>query len=114
MAKRRATGDKTTENGSRRDAGEAAGRGDGIARPALSVRRNDKGQVLSHIRRKWLIETPEERVRQGYVVTLHNEYGFDLNQMDEELHVAGRGSARRGPTRSFGERPKTRPKARPR
>jgi type I restriction enzyme M protein len=25
---------------------------------------------------------------------LHSEYGFDLNQMDEELHVAGRGSAR--------------------
>ena len=25
---------------------------------------------------------------------LHTEYGFDLDQMDEELHVAGRGSAR--------------------
>jgi type I restriction enzyme M protein len=40
------------------------------------------------------VETPEERVRQAYVVTLHNEYGFDLAQMDEELHVAGRGAAR--------------------
>ena len=33
-------------------------------------------------------------MRQAFVVTLHNEYGFDLSQMDEELHVAGRGSAR--------------------
>jgi type I restriction enzyme M protein len=58
------------------------------------VERSDKGQIFSHIRQKWLAETPEERVRQAYVVTLHNEYGFDLDQMDEELHVAGRGSAR--------------------
>ena len=66
----------------------------GIARPAMSVKTNDKGQIFSHIRQKWLVETPEERVRQAYVVTLCNEYGFDLDQMDEELHVAGRGSAR--------------------
>lgn len=33
-------------------------------------------------------------MRQAYVVTLHSEYGFELDQMDEELHVAGRGSAR--------------------
>lgn len=66
----------------------------GEDRPTLAVRKNDKGQVFSHIRQKWLAETPEERVRQAYVVTLHGEYGFDLDQMDEELHVAGRGSAR--------------------
>lgn len=61
--------------------------------PALSVRIDDKGRIFSHIRKIWLAETPEERVRQAYVVTLHNEYGFDLAQMDEELNVAGRGSA---------------------
>ncbi len=66
----------------------------GDDRSPLSVRTNDKGQVFSHIRQKWLAETPEERVRQSFVVTLHNEYGFALEQMDEELHVAGRGSAR--------------------
>jgi type I restriction enzyme M protein len=60
----------------------------------ISIRTDDKGRVWSHIRKKWLIETPEERVRQAFVVTLHNEYGFGLDQMDEELHVAGRGSAR--------------------
>ncbi len=26
--------------------------------------------------------------------SLYNEYGYDLDQMDEELHVAGRGAAR--------------------
>jgi type I restriction enzyme M protein len=63
-------------------------------RPALSVNTNDKGQIFSHIRQKWLVETPEERVRQAYVVVLHNEYGFNLDQMDEELHVTGRGSGK--------------------
>jgi len=34
-------------------------------------------------------------VRHAYVVMLHNEYGFSLDQMDEELSpLAGRGSAR--------------------
>lgn len=63
-------------------------------RPALSVKTNDKGQVFSHIRQKWLVETPEERVRQAYVVDLHNEYGFNLDQMGEELHVTGRGAGK--------------------
>jgi type I restriction enzyme M protein len=62
--------------------------------PALSVKTDDKGRIFSHIRQKWLVETPEERVRQAYVVTLHNEYGFNLDQMDEELHVTGRGAAK--------------------
>jgi len=64
------------------------------ARTPLAVKTDDKGRIFSHIRQKWLVETPEERVRQAYVVTLHNEYGFNLDQMDEELHVAGRGAAR--------------------
>ncbi len=63
-------------------------------RANLSVKTNDKGQIFSHIRQKWLIETPEERVRQAFVVVLHNEYGFDLDQMDEELHVTGRGAGK--------------------
>jgi type I restriction enzyme M protein len=57
----------------------------------LSVRR-DKGKVWSHVRKKWLVETPEETVRQEYLCTLVNEYGFSLDQMDEELEVTGRGS----------------------
>lgn len=58
----------------------------------IEVKRNDKGKIWSHIRQKWLDETPEESVRQSYLPVLVNEYGFTLEQMDEELEVTGRGS----------------------
>lgn len=57
----------------------------------LEVLRGD-GLIKSHIRNKYLVETPEERVRQTYLVTLVNEYGYTLNQMDEEVSVVGRGA----------------------
>lgn len=59
----------------------------------LSVQRNDKGQIYSPVREKWLVETPEECVRQQYLCTLVNEYGFSLKQISEEESVTGRGSA---------------------
>ena len=60
-------------------------------RDRLTVRR-EKGKVWSPIRKKWIIETPEESVRQDYLCVLVNEYGFNIDQMDEELEVTGRGS----------------------
>ena len=63
------------------------------ARPLLEVRTDGKARIWSHIRAKWLIETPEERVRQTYLLTLVNEYAFHLEQMNEEESVTGRGSA---------------------
>jgi type I restriction enzyme M protein len=63
----------------------------------LSIRRDSKGRIFSHIRQTWLVETPEERVRQEYVCALVNEYGFKLEQMAEEMTppgVRGRGNAR--------------------
>lgn len=57
----------------------------------LSIRR-EKNTIWSHIRKKWLVETPEERVRQEYLCTLVNEYGFNLDQIEEEIAVTGRGS----------------------
>ncbi len=54
----------------------------GNDRPTLSVRTNDKGQIFSHIRQKWLVETSEERVRQACVVTLYNEYGCHSRRQD--------------------------------
>lgn len=57
----------------------------------LTVKRKD-GKIWSHIRQTWLVETPEERVRQEYLCTLVNEYGFGLNQIGEELKVVGRGA----------------------
>jgi hypothetical protein len=47
------------------NSGATVGNGNGNSRPALAFKTNDKGQVFSHIRQKWLIETPEERVRQA-------------------------------------------------
>ena len=57
----------------------------------LTTRRKD-GKIWSHIRKTWLEETPEEGVRQEYLLVLVNEYGFSLDQMDEEVEVIGRGS----------------------
>jgi type I restriction enzyme M protein len=59
----------------------------------LTVKLNEKkGDIWSHLRQKWLSETPEERVRQEYLCVLVNEYGFVLEQMTEEMEVTGRGS----------------------
>ncbi len=54
----------------------------------LAVRRQ-KGQIYSHVRKKWLNETPEETVRQEYLCALVNEYGFALDQIDEEVSLPG-------------------------
>lgn len=59
----------------------------------LAVKRDEKkGKIWSHLRSKWLDETPEEHVRQKYLCVLVNEYGFSLDQMGEEVEVTGRGS----------------------
>ena len=58
----------------------------------LKIKVNDKGQIWSYLRQKWLIETPEERVRQNFLIVLINEYGYCLEQMKEEESVIGRGS----------------------
>ena len=40
----------------------------------LSLQR-ENGKIYSHIRGKWLDETPEEFVRQTFVVDLVNNFG---------------------------------------
>jgi type I restriction enzyme M protein len=55
----------------------------------LKVKHDAKGRIWSPLRGQWLVETPEERVRQDYVCTLVNEYGYALDQMAEEQQVAG-------------------------
>ena len=60
----------------------------------LTPQRDGKGKIFSHIRKKWLVETPEERVRQEYLCVLVNEYGFSLSQMEEEQNVTQRGSGK--------------------
>lgn len=50
------------------------------------------GKIYSHVRKIWLVETPEERVRQNYLLTLVNEYGYTLAQIQEEANTTGRGT----------------------
>ena len=55
-------------------------------------------KIYSPLRDKWLVLTPEEQVRQSYICRLVNVYGYELEQMDEELKVnnahRGQGKAR--------------------
>jgi type I restriction enzyme M protein len=50
-------------------------------------------QIYSHVRKTWVPLTPEERVRQEFLFVLINEYGYSLDQIDEETPVTSRGSA---------------------
>ena len=60
----------------------------------LKIKREETaGKIWSHVRSKWLVETPEETVRQEYLLILANEYGFSLDQIAEELDLTGPGSA---------------------
>lgn len=61
------------------------------SKKSVTIERNN-GEIFSHIRQKWLAETPEERVRQDYLCVLVNKYEYSLSQIDEEVSVAGRGS----------------------
>jgi type I restriction enzyme M protein len=61
---------------------------------ALEIKRDGKkGKIWSHVRSKWLVETPEETVRQQYLLVLVNEYEFIIDQIAEEMDLTGRGSA---------------------
>ena len=62
-----------------------------VAKNGATLQRKD-GKIWSHIRCKWVVETPEEYVRQEYLLVLLHEYSFDLEQIAEEEEVTGRGS----------------------
>ncbi len=49
-------------------------------------------KIYSILRQKWVALTPEERVRQEYLSILADEYGYQPEQMEEEISVIGRGS----------------------
>ena len=56
------------------------------------------GKVYCPLVNKWLVAKPEEKVRQRYICTLVNDYGYSLDQMAQELKVnnsqRGQGKAR--------------------
>lgn len=56
---------------------------------------NKEGKIYSPLGKKYKVATPEEIVRQKFVCTLVNSYGYTLEQMAEELKVKdGKGSTR--------------------
>jgi type I restriction enzyme M protein len=55
----------------------------------LRIRGNE---VFSTIRQKWVLFTPEEKVRQEFLRVLIEEYGYSADQFAEEEDVTGRGS----------------------
>ena len=63
----------------------------------LEVQTKDN-KIYAPLKNKWLVLTPEERVRQEYICRLVNHYGFDLEQMKQEVQVSnshrGQGKAR--------------------
>lgn len=50
------------------------------------------GEIYSHLRKKFLIKTPEELVRQEYLLKIVNHYGYTLDQIGEEVSVTSKGS----------------------
>ena len=63
----------------------------------LEIQEKD-GRIYCPLVDKWLVAKPEERVRQRYICTLVNEYGYSLDQMGQEIKVnnsyRGQGKAR--------------------
>lgn len=63
----------------------------------LEVQEKD-GKIYAPLKDKWLVAKPEEKVRQHYITVLVNEYGYNLDQMSQELKVnnssRGQGKAR--------------------
>lgn len=59
----------------------------------LSIKRRTGGEIWSPVRQRWLVEKPEETVRQDFLCVLVNEYGYSLDQIGEEWDMTGRGSA---------------------
>lgn len=54
--------------------------------------RIESNKIFSPVRKTWVQPTPEERVRQEFLLVLLNEYGYSLDQIGEEEPVTGRGS----------------------
>ena len=46
--------------------------------------KRENGKIYAPLKDKWLVETPEELVRQEYIKILVEEYGYSLDQMSQE------------------------------
>ncbi len=63
----------------------------------IQTRNNDK-EIYAPLKNKWLVNRPEEEVRQKYICRLVDSYKYSLDQMDQEIQVSnsqrGQGAAR--------------------
>jgi type I restriction enzyme M protein len=50
--------------------------------------KREGNKIFAPLKNKFLIETPEETVRQNYIEKLVNHYGYSLDQMAQEKEVA--------------------------
>ena len=54
----------------------------------MKIEIQQKGnQIFAPLKDKWLVQTPEELVRQEYIKRLVNDYEFSLDQMAQEVQV---------------------------
>lgn len=61
----------------------------------LALQYDKQGRIYSFLGDKYKVATPEEKVRQAFVCTLVNTYGYEIAQMGEEMSVKdGKGSTR--------------------
>ena len=55
-------------------------------------------KIFAPLKDKWLVNKPEEEVRQKYICRLVNNYGYSIEQMAQEMQVTnsqrGKGAAR--------------------
>ena len=59
--------------------------------------RIENNKIWVPLKNKWLVLTPEEKVRQEYIERLKDNYGYSYEQMQQEVSVAagnGRGTGR--------------------
>lgn len=57
--------------------------------------RIENNKIWAPLKKKWLVLTPEEKVRQEYIERLRDNYGYSYEQMRQEIPVAegnGRGT----------------------
>ncbi len=58
----------------------------------------ENNKIFAPLKDKWLVNKPEEQVRQRYICRLVDSYGFSLDQMAQEIQVTnsqrGQGAAR--------------------
>jgi type I restriction enzyme M protein len=59
-----------------------------------------QNKIFAPLKNKWLVKTPEEKIRQEYILELVNKYGYSLEQMAQEVKVS---NSSRGQGRAYAD-----------